>query len=152
MSALVNGKFFDWGDITISLLPLTSVVFSAREISYSEESDIDVIYGKGKAPIGFGKGNWKASGSISMLKSEFESLALVAGDGILNLDPRLVTINILFSNSVDGSISATTETLTGVRFTKISDKASQNEKSLVTSLDFTILGNIHRNGKAARGL
>ncbi|MGL4388196.1 MAG: hypothetical protein ACRCTJ_02230 [Brevinema sp.] len=143
MSALVNGKFFDWGDITISLLPLTPVVFSAREISYQEEVELDVVYGKG---------NWKAQGTMSLLKSEFEALAFVTPDGILNLDPRLVTINILFSNSFEGSVPFTTETLTGVRFTKISDKATQNEKSLVTSLDFMILGNIHRNGKAARGL
>ncbi|MGL4560816.1 MAG: hypothetical protein ACRCVW_00060 [Brevinema sp.] len=152
MSALVNGKFFDWGDITISLLPLTPVVFSVKEINYQEEVETEIIYGKGKAPIGFGKGNWKAQGSISLLKNEFEALALIAPNGILNLDPRLVTINILYANSFEGTIPATTETLTGVRFTKISDKASQNEKSLTTSLDFTILGNIHRNGKAARGL
>lgn len=152
MAALINGKFFDWGDITISLLPLSPIIFSVKEISYDEEIETQAIYGKGRAPIGFGKGNWKAIGKISMLKNEFENLALIAPNGILNLDPRNTLINIVYSNPIEGSTPITTETLSGIRFTKIYDKATQNDKSLSTSLDFIILGNILRNGKAARGI
>ncbi|MGL4367654.1 MAG: hypothetical protein ACRCTQ_05195 [Brevinemataceae bacterium] len=152
MSALINGKFFDWGDITISLLPLSPVLFSAKEISYSEEMEAEAIYGRGRAPIGFGRGNWKASGSLSLLKSEFEALALATPNGILNLDPRVVIINIVYSNMFEGTTPLSTDTLTGIRFTKISDKAAQNDKSIYTSLDFTVFGNILRNGRGARGI
>lgn len=152
MSALVNGKFFDWGDITISLLPFSPALVSVREISYDEELETEIIYGKGKSPIGFGKGNWKASGRLTLVKHEFENLAALAPTGILNLDPRIVSINIIFSSSGDSTLPLNTQTLTGIRFTKISDKASQNDKTLLTNLDFVILGNVLRNGKAARGL
>ncbi len=148
MSIMINGKVFDWGDITISLLPLTSVVFTAQSISWDEELEAEAIYGKGRTPVGYGNGNWKASGKLEMLKSEFESLALVASNGILNLEPQSTTINVLYSNSA----SVSTNTLSGIRFTKISDSAKQGDKELTVSLEFLILGNVTRNGKSARGL
>jgi len=151
MSVLVNGKMFDWGDITISLLPLTPVIFTAQSISWDEELEAEAVYGKGRVPVGYGKGNWKTTGKIELLKNEFEALALIAPHGILNLDPRNTLINALYSNSFDGMIPLTTTTLSGIRFTKISESASQGDKDLKVSLDFLILSNITRNGKGARG-
>lgn len=151
MGIMINGKQFDWGDITISLLPLTPVIFTAKTISWDEELEAEAIYGKGRTPVGYGKGNWKASGKMEMLKSEFEALALIAPNGILNLDPRNTSINVLYSNSLDGTIPLTSNTLTGIRFTKVSDSASQGDKELKVSLDFLILGDVKRNGKSTRG-
>ncbi len=152
MSVQINGKQFDWGDITISLLPITPVVFTAKSISWDEELEAEAIYGKGRVPVGYGKGNWKASGKIEMLKSEFEALALIAPSGILNMDPRFTVINVLYSNSFDSLIPLTTTTLTGIRFTKASDSATQGDKELKVSLDFLILSDVKRNGKSARGI
>lgn len=152
MSVQINGKQFDWGDITISLLPITPVVFTAKSISWDEELEAEAIYGKGRVPVGYGKGNWKASGKIEMLKSEFEALALIAPSGILNMDPRFTVINALYSNSFDSLIPLTTTTLTGIRFTKASDSATQGDKELKVSLDFLILSDVKRNGKSARGI
>ena len=152
MSVNINGKQFDWGDITISLLPITPVVFTAKSISWDEELEAEAIYGKGRVPVGYGKGNWKASGKIEMLKSEFEALALIAPSGILNMDPRFTVINVLYSNSLDSLIPLTTTTLTGIRFTKASDSATQGDKELKVSLDFLILSDVKRNGKSARGI
>ena len=152
MSVEINGKQFDCGDITISLLPITPVVFTAKSISWDEELEAEAIYGKGRVPVGYGKGNWKASGKIEMLKSEFEALALIAPSGILNMDPRFTVINVLYSNSFDSLIPLTTTTLTGIRFTKASDSATQGDKELKVSLDFLILSDVKRNGKSARGI
>ena len=152
MSVQINGKQFDWGDITISLLPITPVVFTAKSISWDEELEAEAIYGNGRVPVGYGKGNWKASGKIEMLKSEFEALALIAPSGILNMDPRFTVINVLYSNSFDSLIPLTTTTLTGIRFTKASDSATQGDKELKVSLDFLILSDVKRNGKSARGI
>ncbi|SFB88415.1 hypothetical protein SAMN02745150_01183 [Brevinema andersonii] len=151
MSIMVNGKQWDWGDITITLAPYTPMIFSAQSISYEETLEAEAVYGKGRMPIGYAKGNWSASGKLSILKTEFEVLALAIPSGILNLDPRNVLINVLYANAFDSIIPATTETLQGIRFTKISDNASQNDKGLSVELEFLILENILRNGKAARG-
>ncbi len=152
MSIMVNGKTFDWGDITISLLPLSACIFSAKAVSWSEELPAEPVYGKGHAPIGYGQGNWKASGSITMLKTEFEALALSSVNGILNMDPRTTTINVLYNNAFDSSAPLSANTLTGVKFTKIADSANQGDKEVKVVLDFLILGDVKRNGKSARGL
>lgn len=152
MSILVNGKMFDWGDITISLVPLSLAVFTAKEISWDEEFEAEAIYGKGRTPVGFGKGNWRASGKIAMIKNEFESLALIAPRGILNMDPRMTHINVLYSDSFDSVSPISTTTLSGIRFTKISEAANQGDKELKVTLDFIILDNVRHNGKAARGI
>ena len=151
MSILINGKTFDWGDITISLLPTSSAIFTAKEISWDEEFEATAVYGKGRVPVGFGKGNWRASGKISLLKNEFEALALVVPNGILNMDPRSTHINVLYGNSFDSSIPLSTTTLTGIRFTKVSEAAIQGDKELKVSLEFLILDNVRHNGKATRG-
>ncbi|MGL4676044.1 MAG: hypothetical protein ACRCWI_00025 [Brevinema sp.] len=152
MAVMINGKMFDWGDITISLLPITPMIFSAKTISWDEELESEAIYGKGRVPIGYGKGNWKASGKLEMLKNEFEPLSLIAPAGILNLDPRYTLINVLYSNTAEGTVSLAATTLQGIRFTKIAETASQGDKELKVALDFIILGDIKRNGKSARGL
>ncbi len=150
MSIMVNGKTLDWGDITISLLPLSACIFSAQSIYWEDELEAEGVYGKGYNPVGYGKGNWKASGKLEMLKSEFEDLAALAPNGILNMDPRYTTINVLYNNVLGGS-SLATNTLTGIRFTKVSDSASQGDKALKVSLEFLIVGDVKRNGKSARG-
>ena len=58
MSILINGKTFAWGDITISLLPSTPALFTAKEISWDVEFEAEAIYGKGRVPVGLGEGNW----------------------------------------------------------------------------------------------
>lgn len=151
MAVMVNGKAFDWGDITITLVPLTAVVYSAKEISFEESLEAEAIYGRGRNPVGYGVGNWAASGKLSMLKSEFEAMALISPSGILNMDPRYTIINVFYGNLVESTHPVTSCTLTGIRFTKISDSASQGDKELKVDLEFTIFGDILRNGKSARG-
>lgn len=151
MSILVNGKQWDWGDITVTIAPYSPVIFTAQSISYDETLEAEAVYGKGRTPVGYSKGNWSASGKISMLKNEFELLALAVPSGILNVDPRNVLINVLYAHSFDSSIPLTTETLMGIRFTKITDSAAQNDKGLSVELEFLILENILRNGRPARG-
>lgn len=152
MSVLVNGKFFDWGDISISLLPFSPVLISVKEISYSEECETQTIYGLGRNPIGYGNGNWKAQGNLVLSKHEFENIAFLAPNGLLNLDPRIVTINIVYTENGEGKHNPAAETLMGIKFISISDKSVQNEKNLSTSLNFIILGNILRNGRPSRGI
>lgn len=149
MSVMINGKQFDWGDITISLLPLTPIIFTAKMISWEEEYEATPVYGKGRVPVGYGKGNWKASGKIEMLKSEFEALNIISPKGVLGLDPRITTINIIYDNLSEGLSPLSVNTLTNVRFTKIADTATQGDKELKVTLDFLILGAIKRNGKSS---
>lgn len=62
----VNGKNYDWGDVDVKFPGLVLVV---QEISYDDEQDMEESYGRGYKPRGFGKGNYKASGKLSMLRT-----------------------------------------------------------------------------------
>lgn len=67
----VNGKNYDWGDVDVKFPGLVLVV---QEISYDDEQDMEESYGRGYKPRGFGKGNYKASGKLSMLRDDYEDL------------------------------------------------------------------------------
>ena len=145
--AVVNGKKYSWSDLTISLIPLSPVLFSISEISWDEELESEAIYGKGNMPTGYGTGNWKGTGKLSLDKEEFDALTLIAlpFGGILALDPRITLINLLYLND-DGIAPANDETLRGIKFTKISNARNQGDKGFKVSLDFIMLEKPLNNG------
>ena len=69
MSLKVNGKNYDWGDVDVKLPGLDLVV---QEISYDDEQDMEESYGYGHRPRGYGTGNYKASGKLSLLRDDYE--------------------------------------------------------------------------------
>ena len=152
MSVIVNGKTYDWGDITVSLLPLSPVLISCSAISFDESLEASPVYGKGNAPIAFGTGKWVASGKITLLKTEFDLLQKTAkaAGGILNMDPRVTAINVTYGPNLQGVIPISTATLLGVRFVKISNTASSGDKELKVDLEFLVLSNILRDGVSSR--
>ena len=68
-SLKVNGKNYDWGDVDVKLPGLDLVV---QEISYDDEQDMEESYGYGHRPRGYGTGNYKASGKLSLLRDDYE--------------------------------------------------------------------------------
>ena len=61
----VNGKAYDWADVDVKF---PGLVLQLQEISYDDEQEKEETYGKGSLPRGYGTGNYKASGKISMLR------------------------------------------------------------------------------------
>ena len=68
-SLKVNGKNYDWGDVDVKLPGLDLV---AQEVSYDDEQDMEESYGYGHRPRGYGTGNYKASGKLSLLRDDYE--------------------------------------------------------------------------------
>ena len=69
MSLKVNGKAYDWGDVDVKFPGLALVV---QEISYDDEMEMEESYGYGHRPRGYGTGNYKSSGKISLLRDDYE--------------------------------------------------------------------------------
>ena len=67
----VNGKAYDWGDVDLKIPGLNIQV---QEISYDDELEIEEVYGYGSKPRGYGTGNYKASGKLSMLRDDYDDL------------------------------------------------------------------------------
>ena len=64
---IVNGKCYDWGDVDVKI---PGMPFEPQEISYDDELEKEEVYGYGHRPRGYGRGNYKSSGKISMLRDD----------------------------------------------------------------------------------
>lgn len=144
MSLLINGKAYDWADISIDYPGFT---MQPQEINYDDELEKELAYGIGSAPRGWGTGNYKASAKLTVLRDDFEALlAHCKTQGIALY--KLVIPKIVVSYANDGD-KITTDVLSKVTITKTSHKAASGDKSLKVDLDLLPVGVIVRNGVSA---
>ena len=140
----VNGKNYDWCDVDVKFPGLVLVV---QEISYDDEQDMEESYGRGYKPRGFGKGNYKASGKLSMLRDDYEDLlAFCKARGVSFYDLELPSIVVSYA---DNGKAISTDELKKVRPIKRTHKAAQGDKSLSVDVDLMIVGGIITNGVQA---
>lgn len=141
MSLIVNGKAYDWGDVDIKLPNLSIQV---QEISYDDELEKELAYGKGQKPRGYGEGNYKASAKISLLRDDYDELIKYCkkqGVGLYKLQiPKII---VSYANDGGKTIS---DVINKASFSKASHKASQGDKNLKIDLDMIIAGTIVRDG------
>ena len=141
MSLKVNGQTYSWGDVDVKIPGLVLVV---QEISYDDEQEMEEVYGKGYKPRGYGTGNYKASGKISMLRDDYDDfLAWCKAKGVPFFKLDIPSIVVSYAN--EGERTHIDE-LKKVKITKRSNKASQGDKSLTVDLDLMIVGGIVQDG------
>lgn len=138
---IINGKVYDWGDVTVAIAGLALEV---QEISYDDELEKEVAYGKGQRPRGFGEGNYKSEGKISLLRDDYDDLITYCKNNGVGLY-KLVIPKIVISYA-DGIGRTKTDVLNTVTFTKASHKNAQGDKSLKIDLDMLIVNGIDRDG------
>lgn len=141
MSLKVNGKTYDWGDVDVKI---PGLALELQEISYDDEVDDEAIYGKGKMPRGYGSGNYKASGKISMLRDDYNDLL----DWCKRKGKRFFGIEIpsMVVSYADPGAPTRQDELKRVKFVKRSNKAAQGDKTLQVDIDLLILGEIIQDG------
>jgi len=139
----VNGVLYDWEGVEIQLPG--GVAVGVTEISYSDERGIEPRYGKGSAPRGYGRKNYKASGSMTLDRDEFELLQNALGGSVYKGDP----FQIVVSYGNDG-LATRTDSLPAVKITKQDSGASQDDDNAgVVKCDFTCIKPIKWNGRDA---
>ena len=138
MSLKVNGQTYGWGDVDVKIPGLVLVV---QEISYDDEQEMEESYGKGYRPRGYGKGNYKASGKMSMLRDDYDDvLAYCKAKGIPFYGIEWPSVVVSYAN--EGERTRIDE-LKKVIPTKRSHKAAQGDKSLTVDIDLMIVGGIN---------
>lgn len=139
----INGKFYDWEDVAINLP--SGVAVGMTEIAYSDERGVEGRYGKGSIPRGYSHKNYKASGSGTLDRDEFDRLREALGGSVYNSKP--FTITVAYANEDRGTV---TDTLPDVKITKADTSAKQDgENAGEVKIDFTIISPIKWNGVAA---
>jgi hypothetical protein len=142
MKQTINGKMFDWSDITIKLSGLENI--QPLEISYDDETEKELVYGRGKNPRGFGTGNYKSSLKLSLLRDDYNLITnYCKKHNVTFYDLVIPKIIVAYANE-----SQTTETdiLQGCTFSKRSFKDAQGDKSLKVDLDGIMYKPITSNG------
>ena len=137
----VNGISYGWGDVDVKIPGLNLVV---QEISYDDELEKEESYGKGGRPRGYGKGNYKASGKLSMLRDDYDDvLDYCRATGTSFYDVELPSVVVSYGN--DWGRTRIDE-LKRVTFVKRSHKAAQGDKTLSVDIDLMIVGGIVEDG------
>ncbi len=137
----VNGRTYGWADVDVKIPGLNLVL---QEISYDDEQEAEEAYGRGNKPRGYGKGNYKASGKMSMLRDDYDDLL----DYCRRMKIPFFGVEfpmIVVSYANDGGRTRM-DVLKKVIFTKRSHKAAQNDKSLTVDIDLMIIDGIVEDG------
>lgn len=137
----VNGKAYDWADITIKL-PFGNL--QAQSIDYDDELEKEAVYGAGNMPRGFGSGNYKATCKLSLLLDDYHELeAVCKQQGVSLYKLEIPKIIVAYAN--DGDRPRLDE-ITKVGITKVANKAAQGDKNLTVDIECGVFGKIVRNG------
>lgn len=141
MSIKVNGINYGWGDVDVKLPGLKPVV---QEISYDDEQDMEESYGQGNKPRGYGKGNYKASGKITMLRDDYDDLLdYCKAKGISFYGMKFPSVVVSYANQGDRT---RIDELKLVIPQSRSFKAAQGDKTLSVDIDLMIVGGIVQDG------
>lgn len=128
---LINGKNYDWLNLTVVVFGVPVIGITA--VNYAESQDSVNNYGAGGQPTGYGNKNVVYDGgSLVVYREEIEAMRKTAPNkSILNIPP--FTITIMFSG--DGVVF-TTHKLRNCRFTKDEFAGKQGDTMLTSTLPF----------------
>lgn len=136
MPTLVNGRQYEWADI--SLILGGRMVVGCRGINYKESQDKALLYGKGNRPISIQRGNKKYDGNVTMLQSEVETLKELArathgpSGSILDLNLNAV---VCYGDPSKGDVMLT-DLLYNIQFTEVDKGMKQGDQNMEVSLPF----------------
>lgn len=126
---------YNWNGYTATILGQTLV--GLQSLDYDSKREVKLHYGKGSEPVGYGRGNYEASGKMSLKLEEYERLVTAAlpfrGDVTL-LPPFPITGVIKKS---DGK--SFKEVLPMVLIEKVGRKRKQGDTEFAIDLDIKLL-------------
>lgn len=139
----INGNYYDWESIEITLPGGTLI--DVNEISYQDEKEITEVYGKGGMPRGYGRGNYKAEGKLTLKREEFNRMAALVG----TFETAPLPIVCRYANDdQDEAI----DVLKDCKFNTREFKAAQGDTSFNVTLGFRILGGVFAGGLPPQNL
>lgn len=139
--AIVNGKVYDWSSIDIQI---PGLALEVQEISYDDELESELVYGRSPLPRGYGNGNYKASGKISLLRDDYNDILDYCKKNNISFY-KLVIDKIIVSYANDGQPTRS-DVINNVKFQKRTNKAANGDKSFKVDLDLLIMGKIVQDG------
>ncbi len=106
-----------------------------RGVRYKASKEKELLYGTGDEPVSIQSGNKAYEGDLTMLRSEYETLAAAGGGTVLDMQ---VDIVVSYGNPTAGDVMVT-DKLLGCQFTEEEDSMSQGDKNEEITLPFIFL-------------
>lgn len=137
---LFDSREFEWADIKVVLF--SREISGLRGLTYKKTQDKEAIYGAGNRPLSIQRGNKKYSGTLTILKSEFDLLnvaAVAAGySDIVDVPGKLISITVAYKKEGDAYIKV--DHIVNVEFTDFEEGMKQGEAHKEVTLPFICLG------------
>ncbi len=128
---MINGNRYDWESVMV--IAPTGIQVDITEISYSDEKPIEVRYGKGSKPQGYGRKNYKAGGSMTLDREGADILRLALGGSYYTGTTFPVIVKY-----GDGDMTPRVDILPAVKVTKQDTSSKQDDENAgQVKLDFT---------------
>ncbi len=128
---MFNSREYQWSDVRalIGGRPITRL----RSVRYKRSKEKELLYGTGDEPVSIQSGNVSYEGEVSLLRSEYESLAQSGGGSVLDLQLDIV---VSYGNPPDAMV---TDKLRGCQFTEEENSMAQGDKNEEVTLPFIFL-------------
>jgi len=139
ITPLINGKSYEWSDITLSILNVPIV--GITEINYGDDQNMENVYGAGSEVVSRGYGAVEPTASITMKMEEVENITAAIPDGRLQSIPEF-DIPVVF---LDEALVTRKHIIKNVRFKNNMRSTSQGETSIDVELEL-IISHIKWNG------
>jgi len=130
---LINGVEPSWASLTVIVAGV--IVTGITAIDYEDDQVIENVYGAGQQPVARGYGNISCKGSITLLRSEVESIRAASSTGRLQ-DIAPFDIVCSFVPVTGGTII--THKLRNCQFKKDSTGLKQGDTKNETAMDLEI--------------
>lgn len=127
----VNGRNYDWESIEV--MGPGGLIVTAQSVNYKDSAKVEDVYGKGRDKLGRGKGNYEASGTLEMLRPDFDDLVGSLGADYLGKADFNVTVS--FAND-EGLVA--TDVLQECVITSQDLTGSQNDAKIPVKLELNI--------------
>lgn len=132
---LINGRAYGWADI--SAAPSGIPLFGITDIEYSENQEMENIYGAGNRPVARGYGRVSYSGSMTLQMEELERLQSAAPNGRLQEIPEFP---VIISYIPEGALIVTHK-LQYCRFKNNGRTVKEGDMTISTKIEL-VIGNI----------
>ena len=131
MAVVINGRDYEWADVTV--IGAGRDILGLLGIEYSEKQEKEALYGKGNRPVGIQKGNKICEGTLKVRQSELAGLEeLSSTHSVLDLQ---INLSVRYGNPSTGA-PMTTDRLFNVQFTEHKKGINQGDKKMEVDLPF----------------
>jgi hypothetical protein len=129
---LINGKSYEWSDITLNIMGVPIV--GITNIEYSETQDMMNIYGAGRRPVSRGYGKIETEAKITLLMEEIENIMSVAPNRLI-MDIPEFDITVAFT---DDALQPRVHILKNVRFKNNGRTSATGDQSISVELELIL--------------